>query len=177
MLFTVFCRISNILKNHLFWQTIRIWFEDNFTFLGPWGWGWLMRALQLVMWSEGKWEANEDISTNHQSVNEWMNELISNGGDCRTAPATPGLFISYKTTPNMIQIVKGHNSCIIKTNKQQKEQTETKTCSCPKSKKDSCILKGECLESGIIYQAAVTESQTNHSETYIGLTADPLKTR
>ena len=36
MLFTVFCRISNILKNHAFWQTIRIWFEDNFTFLGPW---------------------------------------------------------------------------------------------------------------------------------------------
>ena len=35
MLFTVFCRISNILKNHAFWQTIRIWFEDNFTFLGP----------------------------------------------------------------------------------------------------------------------------------------------
>ena len=39
MLFTVFCRISNILKNHAFWQTIRIWFEDNFTFLGPWGGG------------------------------------------------------------------------------------------------------------------------------------------
>ena len=36
MLFTVFCRISNILKNYAFWQTIRIWFEDNFTFLGPW---------------------------------------------------------------------------------------------------------------------------------------------
>ena len=35
MLFTVFCRILNILKNHAFWQTIRIWFEDNFTFLGP----------------------------------------------------------------------------------------------------------------------------------------------
>ena len=35
MLFTLFCRISNILKNHAFWQTIRIWLEDNFTFLGP----------------------------------------------------------------------------------------------------------------------------------------------
>ena len=35
MLITVFCRISNILKDHAFWQTIRIWFEDNFTFLGP----------------------------------------------------------------------------------------------------------------------------------------------
>ena len=39
------------------------------------------------MWSEGQWEDNEDISTNHQS----LNELISDGGKCRTSPATPGL--------------------------------------------------------------------------------------
>ena len=25
-----------------------------------------------------------------------MNQLISNGGDCRTAPATPGLLIIYE---------------------------------------------------------------------------------
>ena len=36
MQFTVFCRISNILKYYAFWQTIRIWLEDNFTFLDPW---------------------------------------------------------------------------------------------------------------------------------------------
>ena len=39
-----------------------------------------MRGLELVM-------CLEDISTNHESVNE----LISNGVDCRTDPATPGL--------------------------------------------------------------------------------------
>ena len=37
MQFTVFCQISNNFKNHAFWQTIQIWFEDNFTFLDPWG--------------------------------------------------------------------------------------------------------------------------------------------
>ena len=47
MLFTVFCRISNILKNHAFWQTIRIWFEDNFTFMGPW----LEEAI-LIDWAQ-----------------------------------------------------------------------------------------------------------------------------
>ena len=35
MLFTEVCCISNILKNHAFWLTIRVWLEDNFTFLGP----------------------------------------------------------------------------------------------------------------------------------------------
>ena len=32
----LFCRIWNILKHHALWQTIGIWLEDNFTFLGPW---------------------------------------------------------------------------------------------------------------------------------------------
>ena len=36
MIFTVFCHMSNILKNHAFWQTVMIWLTDNFTFLGPW---------------------------------------------------------------------------------------------------------------------------------------------
>ena len=33
--FTAFCRIWNIFKNHALWQAIKIWIEDNFTFLVP----------------------------------------------------------------------------------------------------------------------------------------------
>ena len=85
--------------------------------------------------------------------------------------------VSYRTTPNMKQIVTGHNTHIIETNKQEKEQTNTKTCSCPKAKKKSCILGGKCILEGIVYQATVKESKTNITETYIGLTADPFKNR
>ena len=54
-----------------------------------------MRGLELVMCSEGQWEALE----------EKCPKLMSDEGDCRTAPTTPGalnsdaeclVFIEYK---------------------------------------------------------------------------------
>ena len=33
----------------------------------------------------------EDLEEKDYSINESMNEWINDGGDCRTAPATPGL--------------------------------------------------------------------------------------
>ena len=85
--------------------------------------------------------------------------------------------VSYRTTPNVKQIVTGYNTHIIKTNKQEQGQTNTKTCSCPKAKKNLCLLGVKCIFEGIIYQATVKESETNNSESYIGLTADPFKIR
>ena len=55
------------------------------------------------MWSEGQWEANEDIS---QTMSQSLNQLISDGGDCRTAPATPGLLnIVRASTQDMTDII------------------------------------------------------------------------
>ena len=71
--------------------------------------------------------------------------------------------VSYRTTPNMKQIVTGHNTHIIETNKQEKEQTNTKTCSCPKAKKKLCVLGGKCNLEGTVYQATVKESETNNT--------------
>ena len=85
--------------------------------------------------------------------------------------------VGYRTTPNMKQIVTGHNTHILSKNKQEQEQTDKKTCSCPKAKKSTCILGGNCILEGIVYQATVRESDTNNIETYIGLTADPFKAR
>ena len=90
--------------------------------------------------------------------------------------------VSYKTTPNMGQIVTGHNKHIIKTNKQQNQPEDVveRSCNC-KTKKDpmgeKCPLGNKCLHSAIVYQATVTEVVTKKTETYIGLTADPFKTR
>jgi hypothetical protein len=90
--------------------------------------------------------------------------------------------ISYKTTPNMGQILTGHNTHITKTNKQQEQPEDVveRSCNC-KTKKDpmgeKCPLGNKCLHSAIVYQATVTEVVTQKTETYIGLTGDPFKKR
>ena len=83
------------------------------------------------------------------------------------------LKVSYKTTPNMKQIITSHNVSKIK--EEVKEKVEEKLCSCPKSKKEACPLKGECLKDCIIYQATVTHTNTGHKETYIGMTQNSFK--
>ena len=50
-----------------------------------------------------------------------------------------------------------------------------KTCNC--RQKNTCPLNGNCLQSSVIYQATVTRSDNNTTETYIGLTENDFKTR
>ena len=52
-----------------------------------WTFSQTFNSLALLVWD---WQCLEDIWTKG-SVNEWMNQWISHGGDCKTAPATPGL--------------------------------------------------------------------------------------
>ena len=52
---------------------------------------------------------------------------------------------------------------------------KVKTCNC-RTKKD-CPMDGQCLTECTVYQATVTETKTDKSETYIGLTGDSFKTR
>ena len=53
----------------------------------------MLQRLELVMWSEGQWEALEE-------KDDWMNELMnywmSDGDVCRTAPATT---VCYSFSP------------------------------------------------------------------------------
>ena len=56
------------------------------------------------------------------------------------------------------------------------DQTKkNKTCKC--QQKNACPLKGNCLQSSVIYQATVTRNDNNTIETYIGLTENDFKTR
>ena len=48
------------------------------------GGGWPMRGLEMIMWSQGQWQCWTDL----EEMDEWVNESISDGGDCRTALAT-----------------------------------------------------------------------------------------
>ena len=81
--------------------------------------------------------------------------------------------VSYRTTPNMKQIISSHNAQI--QTKTKNESVPEKKCNCQSKKK--CPLDGKCLEDCVVYQATVTETKTNKTETYVGLTADPFKTR
>ena len=49
-----------------------------------------------------------------------------------------------------------------------------KTCNC--RQKNAYPLNGNCLQSSVIYQATVTPSNNNTTETYIGLTENDFKT-
>ena len=80
--------------------------------------------------------------------------------------------ISYSCMPNIGDIIKGHNSKIIKSNS-QKQQNEPKSCNCRNQK--LCPLSGFCLESDIVYKATV--SSPNAVKYYYGLSASQFKLR
>ena len=84
--------------------------------------------------------------------------------------------VSFRTTPNMKQKITSHNTNILKRVKQKQNlpMKKIKTCNC-RTKKD-CHMDGQCLKECTVYQATVTETKTDQSKTYIGLTGNSFKT-
>ena len=76
--------------------------------------------------------------------------------------------ISYRTTPNMSQIISGHNRKLL--DKLSPKQVQPCTC-----RKQTCPVQGKCKQECTIYQATVTHSSPETGEkqtnTYIGLAA------
>ena len=79
--------------------------------------------------------------------------------------------IGYSTTPNVAQIISAKNSKILNPPEQEKRE-----CSCPKEKKLQCPLDNKCLSENIIYQATVSEPNSEQ-RTYIGLCSTDFKKR
>ena len=83
--------------------------------------------------------------------------------------------ISYRTAPNLQQILSGHNKKVLSKNT---DKPQPKLCSCPKG--TTCPLEAKCLSENLIYQATVTETTSDNKqviEKYIGLSAPPFKKR
>ena len=66
-------------------------------------------SLALTVWDR------QCLEESKQTITEWMNELISNSGDCRTTTATPGLLMtevesSYAVDPfeGFLVVMKWH---------------------------------------------------------------------
>ena len=86
--------------------------------------------------------------------------------------------ISYSCTSNIKQAIDNHNKqklAAYNGENTNPEEANAKLCNC--RKKDSCPLNGEYLQPAVIYQAKVTRSDNNQSETYVGLTESEFKTR
>ena len=83
--------------------------------------------------------------------------------------------ISYRTTPNMKQIISFHNKKVLL---KISEKPEERPCNCPKGA--SCPLGGKCLFKNIIYKAEVTETDSQNKQTtecYVGLCSTTFKDR
>ena len=82
--------------------------------------------------------------------------------------------MSYGCMINIKQIIDGQNKGILA--KQNVSNTpDAKSCNCRKP--HDCPVAEQCLKESVIYQATVTNSENNHIQTYIGLTANTFKTR
>ena len=87
--------------------------------------------------------------------------------------------ISYSCMNNTKQIIDNHNKRVLNSSKvtdnTANNTAHTKSCNC--RQKSLCPLNGKCLQSSIIYQANVTRTDNNTSQSYIGLTENDFKTR
>jgi hypothetical protein len=76
--------------------------------------------------------------------------------------------ISYRTTPNISQIISAHNRKLL----QKLSPTEVEPCTC---RAQSCPVEGKCKQEETIYQATVTHKNpttgNQETHTYIGLAA------
>ena len=80
------------------------------------------------------------------------------------------LKISYRTCPNMKQILARHNKKIIAKNQPKAEERE---CNCPRRTREAgeCPLQGRCLTKNNVYQATVVETTVDNVETYVGVSS------
>lgn len=88
--------------------------------------------------------------------------------------------ISYSRVSNVKQTIDNHNKrqlAAANSNTHQNRNTTDPSKSCNCRKKDTCPLRGKCLEHSVIYQATVTRTDTRETETYVGLTANDFKSR
>ena len=77
--------------------------------------------------------------------------------------------LSYSCTPNVKNLIKQHNTSIMKSN----PETNKRACNC--RTKDNCPLDGKCLSECIVYEATVLS--TNQTKVYFGTAEGSFKSR
>ena len=75
----------------------------------------------------------------------------------------------------MKQSISNHNKNILRKMPLDNKTQEERKCNCRQP--EQCPLQRNCLEAGVVYQATVTETDSDSKKTYIGLTKNSFKTR
>ncbi|KAL9988993.1 hypothetical protein ACROYT_G003495 [Oculina patagonica] len=70
--------------------------------------------------------------------------------------------LSYSCSPNVKQIIDGHNKTVLRQNTPPEETTQPKTCNCRQPEK--CPLEGECLVKEVVYQATITTAESTETD-------------
>ena len=83
--------------------------------------------------------------------------------------------IAYSTTPNMGQIIAGHNKKLLNDYYKENQQNiaADKHCDCTA---EPCPVDGQCFKEDVIYKAEVSADNTE-TKNYIGLAATTFKIR
>ena len=77
--------------------------------------------------------------------------------------------LSYSCTPNVKNLIKQHNTSIMKSN----PETNKSACNC--RTKDNCTLDWKCLSECIVYEATVLS--TNQTKVYFGTAEGSFRSR
>ena len=86
--------------------------------------------------------------------------------------------VSYSCSENMKTYIKRHNNKILKRHDSQDNPPNTNsTLSCNCRNPMQCPVKGNCLQSSVLYEARVTTTDNKQTRSYIGVTGDNFKTR
>ena len=125
-----------------------------------------------IIWFNPPFSKNAQTNIGREFLNLIENCFPPNH-KLRTLFNKNNLKLSYSCSPNIKQIIDGHNKTILRQNTPPEEKTPPKPCNCREPNK--CPLKGECLVKEVVYQATITTAES--TETYVGLTATEFKTR
>ena len=101
-------------------------------------------------------------------------ECFPPGHVLRSSFNTNTVKASYRTMPNMAQVLAKHNAKVIAKTRQTLLTNEG--CNC--QDKPACPLPGRCQTPGVVYKATITTTDPGNSmETYTGLTGGPFRRR
>ena len=82
--------------------------------------------------------------------------------------------LSYSCMPNISRNIQSNNKRVLKQQQSADNGPPTRMCNC-RASATTCPLDGKCLTQSVIYEATLKTS--SDTETYIGLTEGPFKTR
>ena len=99
-----------------------------------------------------------------------LDKCFPPGHPCHKALNRQKVKVSYRTLPNLGQIIASHNSKIIG---KGEAALAKKKCSCPEKDKPTCPLAGECLAENIIYQAKIKALPPKRAELEDEVVMDP----